>query len=277
MEESMRAALTLALILPPLLGGQSPAPSAQAERPRFDAASVKPNLSKEPGIMRRPTPGRVFYSNAPVTVIVEEAYSARPDRVFNYPDWVDNEKFDVTATYSPDLQRQVRQMLQALLEERFSLRVHREMREMPIYELVKARTDGQLGPRIRPSTADCVPKAGERSPCTLLIQQGRFRGIGTGWGNGEVLSLNIGVWDRPIVDKTGLSGAFDIDLEWTPDPAQARSTDDTARAAAAIAATPGERVSIFTALQEQLGLKLQPARASLEALVIDRLERPTAD
>jgi uncharacterized protein (TIGR03435 family) len=273
--------LTLALLtvaaLPPVLAGHVPAPAVQDQRPRFDAASVKPNESKEPGIMRRPSPGRVFYGNAPIHVIVEEAYSTRPDRIFNYPEWADKEKFDITATYSPDLQRQVRLMLQALLEERFALRVHRETRELPVYELVRTRADGQLGPRIRPSKAECVPKPGERSPCTLQIQEGRFRGTGTNWGNGEVLSLNIGVWDRPIIDKTGLSGSFDIDLEWTPDPAQARDTAGAARAAAAVAATPGERVSIYTALQEQLGLRLQPARAPLEVLVIDRLERPTAD
>jgi uncharacterized protein (TIGR03435 family) len=274
----MRLALVLiALLTPPVFTGQqSPSPAAD-QRPRFEAASIKPNLSKEPGIMRKPTPGRAFYGNAPVHIIVEEAYSTRPDRILNYPAWVDNEKFDITATYSPDQQRQVRQMLQTLLEERFALRVHREMREMAVYELVKARADGQLGPRMRPSTANCVPQPGERSPCTLMIQEGRFRGTGTGWGNGEVLSLNIGVWDRPIIDRTGLSGAFDIDLEWTPDPGQSRSTDSAARAAAAVAATPGERTSIFTALQEQLGLRLQPTRASLEVLVIDKLERPTPD
>ena len=210
-------------------------------------------------------------------VFVEEAYSTRPDHIFNYPDWADRERFDVTATYSPDSQRLVRQMLQRLLEERFSLRVHRETRELPVYELVKARADGLLGPRMRPSTAACQPKPGERSPCTLLIQEGRFRGVGTNWGTGEVLALNIGVWDRPIVDKTGLSGAFDIDLEWTPDPSQARDPAGVARSAAAAAATPGERTSIFTALQEQLGLKLQPSRAPLEVLVIDRLERPRED
>jgi uncharacterized protein (TIGR03435 family) len=97
-----------------------------------------------------------------------------------------------------------------------------------------------------------------------------------GWGNGEVLGLNIGVWDRPIVDRTGLTGPFDYTLEWKPDPSLARSTGDAARAVAA-AATPGERPSIFTALQEQLGLRLQPTRAPLEVLVIDRLERPTPD
>lgn len=269
--------ILVALLLPAFVAGRAPVPAPQDARPRFDAASVKPNVSKEPGMMRRPSPGRVLYGNAPIHALVQEAYSTRPDRIFGYPDWVERERFDVTATYSPDRQRQVRQMLQALLEERFSLRVHREMRELPVYELVRARADGQLGPGLRASTVDCAPGADKRSPCRLDIRSGLIRGVGTGWGNGETLALNIGVWDRPIIDKTGLSGAFDIDLEWTPDPAQARSTDGAARAAAAVAATPGERVSIFTALQEQLGLKLQPARASLEVLIVDRLERPTPD
>lgn len=268
--------LLVALLLP-LVTAQSSTPAPQDARPRFETASVKPNLSKEPGIMRRPSPGRVFYSNAPIHTLVEEAYTTRPDRIFGYPNWVEKERFDVIATYSPDRQRQVRQMLQTLLEERFSLRVHREMRDLPVYELVKARADGQLGPGLRPSTVDCAPTADKRSPCRLDFRPGLVRGVGMGWGNGEPLALNIGVWDRPIIDKTGLSGAFDIDLQWTPDPAQARDADAAARAAAAIAATPGDRVSIFTALQEQLGLRLQPARAALEVLIIDRVERPTPD
>src|SRR5687767_11606938 len=274
----MRIALLLTLfVLPVLVAAQAPAPAPQGERPRFDAASVKPNPSKEPGIMRRPSPGRVYYSNAPIDTLVEEAYSMRPDRILGYPDWVEKERFDVTATYNPERQRQVRQMLQTLLDERFSLRVHRETREMPVYELVKTRPDGELGPGLRPSTVDCAPTADKRSPCRLDFRPGLVRGVGMGWGNGEPLALNIGVWDRPIIDKTGLSGAFDIDLQWTPDPAQARDADAAARAAAAVAATPGDRVSIFTALQEQLGLRLQPARARLEVLIIDRLERPTPD
>lgn len=274
----MRIALLLTLfVLPVLVAAQAPAPAPQGERPRFDAASVKPNPSKEPGIMRRPSPGRIYYSNAPIDTLVEEAYSMRPDRILGYPDWVEKERFDVTATYNPERQRQVRQMLQTLLDERFSLRVHRETREMPVYELVKTRPDGELGPGLRPSTVDCAPTADKRSPCRLDFRPGLVRGVGMGWGNGEPLALNIGVWDRPIIDKTGLSGAFDIDLQWTPDPAQARDADAAARAAAAVAATPGDRVSIFTALQEQLGLRLQPARARLEVLIIDRLERPMPD
>ena len=275
----MRAALTLAvtLTLSALVVGQSASPAPAVSRPRFDAVSVKPNLSKEPGIMRRPSPGRVYYSNAPIHILVEEAYSTRPDRIFNYPEWVEKEKFDVTATYSPDQQRQVRLMLQTLLEERFALRVHRETRDLPVYELVKARADGQLGPGLRPSTAECLKFVNGRSPCGMDVREGLIRGTAMGWGTGEALSLNIGVWDRPIVDRTGLSGSFDIELKWTPDPAQSRDDSQAARAAAAVAATPGDQISIFTALQEQLGLKLQPARAPLEVLVIDRLERPTPD
>jgi uncharacterized protein (TIGR03435 family) len=225
--------------------------------------------------MRRPTPGRVFFANAPIDIIIEEAYGARPDRILNYPSWTEKETFDVTATYSADQQSQVPLMLQTLLEERFALRIHRETREMPVYELVKARADGQLGPGLRSSTTNCAPRADGHSPCTMMIAPGRIRTMGTPWGRGgPMLTTNIGVWDRPILDKTGLSGSFDITLEWTPEPAQARSADAAREAAAA---EPGERASIFTALQEQLGLKLQPTRAPLEVIVIDRLERPTSD
>lgn len=275
----MRATLVLvaALALPALAGGQSPAPPAGDQRPRFEAASVKPNLSKTPGQMRKPSPGRVFFGNAPVSSIVEEAYGVRPDRILNYPSWVAQERFDVTAAYDPERRQRVALMLQTLLEERFSILVHRETRELPVYELVKARADGQLGPGLQPSTADCQKLVDGRSPCRLDIREDLIRGTGVGWGNGATLSLNIGVWDRPIVDRTGLIGSFDIALEWRPDPAQARSDDGAARAATVAAGTPGDRTSIFTALQEQLGLKLQPARAPLEVLVIDKLERPTPD
>lgn len=274
----MRATLILVatLTLPTFADVQSPSPATSDQRARFDAASIKPNLSKDENMMHRPTPGRLFYGNVPVSNVVEQAYGMRPDRIVNYPQWAEKERFDVTATYNPEQQKQVRPMLQTLLEERFSLRVHRETREMPVYELVKARGDGQLGPQLRPSAAKCAPGADGRSACTLDIRSGYIRATGIGWGNGEVLGLNIGVWDRPIVDRTGLTGSFDYTLEWKPDPAQARSTGDAARAVAA-AATPGERPSIFTALQEQLGLRLQPTRAPLEVLVIDRLERPTPD
>jgi uncharacterized protein (TIGR03435 family) len=224
--------------------------------------------------MRRPTPGRVYFANAPIRLVIEEAYGVRPDRLLNVPDWDAQERFEIVATYNAELRGQTALMLRALLEDRFSLRVHRETREMPIYELVKARADGQLGPGLRPSTNDCAAPAGQRSPCTLRIGSNFVYATGTSWG---FLANNIGVWDRPIVDKTGLSGPFDVKLDWTPDPALARSPEGAARAAEAVGSAPGERLSIFTALQEQLGLKLEATRGPLEVLVVDRLERPTPD
>ena len=245
---------------------------ALGQLPVFDAASVKPNNSADTGIMRRPTPGRVFFGNAPIHIVIEEAYSVRPDRVLNLPAWAEKKRFDISGTYDAALRHQVPQMLQALLEDRFSLRVHRETREMPVYELVRVRPDG-LGPGLRASTIDCSLRAdGQRSACFLRIQPNLIEAVGQPWG---FLPTNIGVWDRPIIDRTGLQGPFDIKLEWTPDPGQARSSEAAARAAEA---TPlGERVTIFTALQEQLGLKLEPARAPLEVLVVDNLQRPTPD
>jgi uncharacterized protein (TIGR03435 family) len=166
-------------------------------------------------------------------------------------------------------------MLQRLLEERFSLQTHRETREMPVYELVKARADDQLGPRLRVSTLDCAPGGtADRAQCGFRIDIGRIDGKSVDW---RVLVGQLpSAVGRTVIDKTGLKGFFELTLEWNPDPSVTRSPEATAAATAA-AATPGERVTIFTALQEQLGVRLQAARAPLEVLVIDRLERPTSD
>src|SRR5687768_1032269 len=119
---------------------QPPTPST-APRPAFDAVSVKINKPTDAGIMRRPTPGRVYFANAPISLVIEEAYGVRPDRLLNVPDW--DERFEIVGTYNAELRGQTALMLQTMLEDRFALRVHRETREMPIYELVKARADGQ--------------------------------------------------------------------------------------------------------------------------------------
>jgi uncharacterized protein (TIGR03435 family) len=268
-----------AFMLPALLAAQSPAPPSSAvERPRFDAASVKPNTSPDAGINNRISPGRFTYVNTPLAVLIEMAYSMPSERVLNVPDWARSAKFDVTATYNAEYRAfspQERAMLQRLLEERFALQTHRETREMPVYELARVRPDGELGPRLRASTVDCSPTGtADRTQCGTRINLGVIQGKAVDWRmlTGQLPSA-VG---RTVIDKTGLQGYFDVTLEWIPDPAVV-SSPDVAALAAGIAATPGERVSIFTALQEQLGLKLEPARAPLDVLVIDRVERPTPD
>jgi uncharacterized protein (TIGR03435 family) len=251
-----------------MLSPRQPAPAVSA--PAFEVASVKVSRQIDAGIMRKPTPGRVFFQNVPLDVLVEEAFGVKAYQVIGMPAWTGSERFDIAATHDPALSKQVPSMLQRLLEERFSLRTRREIRELPIYELVRMRADGALGPGLRLSTTECARPAGQRSPCTLRIASGSIEGTGTRWG---FLPTNIGVWDRPVIDKTGLSGSYDVKLEWTSDAALARSPETAAPAAVSAA----ERPSIFTALQEQLGLKLEPARGPVEVIVIDSVERPTPD
>ena len=168
-------------------------------------------------------------------------------------------------------------MLRTLLEQRFHLLVHTEMREVPIYTLRLARTDGNLGPRLTRSTLDCAallagrdgaaplpPQADGRPTCRVSSSGRSFRGGGSSIGVlAAILPQQVG---RPVEDRTGLSGLFDFDLEFS---AEGRDLD----------AIPvgGDTPSIFTALQEQLGLRLESARAPLDVFVIDRVERPTDD
>jgi len=275
----MRASLILValLTLPAFAGGQSPAPAATDQRPRFEAASVKPNQSPDAGLNNRFSPGRYAYVNTPLEVFISNAYGFPFDRMLGLPDWARREKYDITATHNPQYQAfspQVRAMLQRLLEERFSLQTHRETREMPVYELVRVRTDG-YGPRLRPANPDCAPGGtADRSQCGTRINPGVIDGRFVNWR--MVTDQLPSATGRAVIDKTGLNDMFDVRLEWNPDPAVTR-TPQAAASATAAAAAPGERVDIFTALQEQLGVKLQSARAPLEVLVIDKLERPTPD
>jgi uncharacterized protein (TIGR03435 family) len=238
---------------------------------------VKLNQSPEGGINNRFSPGRFAYVNTPVETFVYLAFNFPSDRVVDIPDWARREKYDITATHNPQYQAfspQVRAMLQRLLEERFSLQTHRETRETPVYELVRVRTDG-LGPRLRVSGPECAPGGtADRTQCGTRITMGLIDGRFVNWQ--MVTSQLPSVAGRTVIDKTGLNGMFDVRLEWNPDPSATRSPA-AAAAATAAAALPGERVDIFTALQEQLGVKLQSARAPLEVLVIDKLERPTPD
>src|SRR5688500_6426913 len=122
---------------------QAPAPSPSA--PAFDVVSVKPTSQTGAGIMRRPTPGRHLFQNAPLHILIEEAFRVRRYQIVGMPDWTEMERFDIEAAYDPASARLVPMMLQRLLADRFGLRVHRETRHLPIYALVKARPDGTLG------------------------------------------------------------------------------------------------------------------------------------
>jgi uncharacterized protein (TIGR03435 family) len=257
----LRAAslLVAGVAVPPI---QQPTPAGGApvedKRPAFAVASVKPNRSGESALNNRFTPTQAAYINYPVRVLINDAYRVNPDRLVGGPEWIRSERFDVLGSIPPESRPADRQMmLQRLLEVRFGLKHHREVREVPVYQLVRARTDGRLGPGLRPSTIDCSGPP-QTSKCRTMIGFNEINGRGTLWQSLE-LPLQLGL-DRPTVDRTGLSGNFDIELKWSRD----------------ISPT-GDQPSVFTALEEQLGLKLQPGRAPLDVMVIDAVSRPMPD
>jgi len=222
--------------------------------------------------------------------VIASAFGIRPDRIVGSPAWFDRERFDISArapANTPD--NQLPLMLRTLLAERFRLVVHTEMHEQPVYALVVARPDRGLGPGLRPSTEcdEASLSAGGASgaagvggaalapgkrPCTVITSSnGRDASITGGARRIDALVGALqgpglqGMIERPVTDRTGLAGTYDIDLRF---------------AAASLGTGPSDvptLPSIFTAVEEQLGLKLEPARGPIEMFVIDSVERPTPD
>lgn len=253
--------------------------------PTFEVASVKPSAPDAQGMLiSGPTPSQFTTRNAPLISIVMYAYSRPEYQIAGGPDWIRSERFDIAAKYpSGHSPAQVAPMLRALLEDRFRLKTHVETREAPIYALVTARSDKRPGPELRRPEVDCVAyrkelaRTGEvrtirqGDPCvSLTFGEGRDRVL---WSSGRTLaqfaSMLASSAGRDVVDRTGLTGEFDVRLRWRPDAGMTQSqnpgnVDDSA-------------VSLFTAVQEQLGLRLESARGPVEFLVIDSVERLTPD
>jgi uncharacterized protein (TIGR03435 family) len=253
----------------------------------FEVASVKPNASG-PGesYIRRQPGGGFQVRNMTLRDLVTFAYQVQGFQLVGGPDWIRDDRFDITAKAGRDLPptgfggtAPEMLMLRALLEERFRLAVHRETREMPIYALVLARPDGQPGPQLRRSQTDCAalmkaasapgaappPQRDDGRPlCGLTGRSGLI--MGGGYPISELPRFFSAQVQRVVVDKTGLTGAWDFDLKFTPQ-----------QVAAGVDAQVDGAASLFTALQEQLGLKLEPAEGPVDVLVIDRVQPPTPD
>jgi len=275
------------LVGPALLVGQSAPPAAADQRPRFDAASVKPNRSPQAGINNQFSPGRFAYVNTPLDVFIYNAYGVRSDRVVGMPDWARQDKFDITATHSPEYRafsQQQNQMLQRLLEERFSLRTHRETREMDTYALVTARRDGQLGEKMKPSERDCAPiidagnvkpRQGDGPPpCGWFVAliNGFARLRLTGIRMPRFAGVLEPMTTRKIVDRTNLTGTYDIEMDFLPDPGLLGLSIPNSNALQQSDIPP-----LPTAIRDQLGLKLESERALVDVIVVDGVRPPTAN
>jgi uncharacterized protein (TIGR03435 family) len=223
--------------------------------------------------------------NVRVRDLIAEAYRVRAFQVTGGPDWIGLDRFDIiakaasaapfTPTIGPGGVRQPPEapflMLRELLKDRFKLVAHTEAREGPIYELMMAHDDRRRGPQLRPPETDCakLDPAGPPPPDGFCggIRTGIARLTGRTAPMRQLASVLTGVVQRQVVDRTNLPGVFDFDLEFSPMPLNADAAD--------IAASVDNAISLFTALQEQLGLKLQPQRGSIDYVVIDGVEPPS--
>lgn len=272
-------------------------PATAEANPTFEVASVRPNTSGDNKMSSKTLPGGRFEAiNIPPRLLIMNSYGLQPQQLVGAPDWISSERFDIVAKAEGELgppvlrdgPSRLQLMVRALLEERFKLTVHREPREIPIYALVRARADGRLGPELKPSATDCEalraarrkggppsepPKPGERPQCGARVLAGEL--IAGGQPLLELVSLLSGTVGRSVVDRTGLKGTYDIYLKWTPDLVRQRAAGETVRINGVDFDPSGP--SIFTALQEQLGLKLESERGTVDALVIDHIERPAPD
>jgi uncharacterized protein (TIGR03435 family) len=262
--------------------------SAQApEAPPIPyVASVKVNASGSGESFTRRLPGGTFLaSNMRLHDMIAFAHGLQPFQVEGGPDWIRDVRFDITIKAEQNVApvaigpTQIGlQLARAVLAERFSFRARRETRDRPVFVLVRSRGDGTLGPRIKKSNTDCATLAREagasgapwppRSPEGRLLcgleGQGNTLTAG-GYPMSEFQRFLTGQLQRTVIDKTGLGGAWDFDLTFAP---PSLTVD---------AAAERETPTLSTALQEQLGLKLDAARGPADVLVIDRIERPTPD
>jgi len=248
---------------------------AQAAR-AFEVASVKPNTSDAAGLDIDTQPGgRLTITNASLRNLITFAFRIQDSQLVGGPDWARNERFDVVAKAEREATtEELLFMLRPLLAERFKLVVRNESREMPAYALVPLRTDGRTGPQLKVSDVDCVglPGTGTRG-CEFGVRFGNIHGRGMPVARlAAVLSQFAG---RVVVDRTAIGGPHDFDLTWTPDQFRGRATA-AGEPAPIVNGAPADAMgpSLFTAVQEQLGLKLESARVPVDVLVVERADRP---
>jgi uncharacterized protein (TIGR03435 family) len=259
---------------------------AQTPRIKFDVASVRLNEScVNGGGLEHLSPGRFGVECVSLRDYIRGAYGSygpgrnpnvRPPTVLGGPGWVDTDRYDIVASAPGEtgLDEMYGPMMRALLEDRFQLKIHIETRELPVYALTIARGDAKLIPS-KPGSCVAIDLKSVLKASPGPGYCGRFQmtrgAVRMADANGmTVAEFSSRVFrdmlDRPVVDRTGIAGLFDIHLEFSgPEIAAAVSVDDNA--------TP----SIFTAVQEQLGLRLSPGTGPVEVLVIDHVEKPSAN
>jgi bla regulator protein blaR1 len=273
------------IVLPVLLAVSVLAQQASAPL-KFEVASIKPSSSDDRRVAMMFQPGGGFRaSGATLKMLLAEAYGVREFQISGGPSWISSERFDITAKAersaasetTPDalqqmtdaerktMQEQMAQRLQALFADRFQLVVHHERKEQKVYALVV----GKNGSKLQQSQGGAGMRQG-------MMRMGRGSVEGQGVGLEALIRAISGQLGRPVIDRTGLTGRYDIKLQWTPDPGQ-NATALGGALPPGVEPPPSDPngPSIFAALQEQLGLRLESEKAPVDLIVIDRVEKPS--
>lgn len=289
------AALFIAAVAPlrAVRQGQTLPGSAQQPPLAFETASVKPNKSGDEDRYIRidPSGASLTVVNMQLRELITWAYQIQRFQLERGADWIASDRFDILAKPERAVpatgaffggQDPLRMMMRTLLADRFKLVMHKETKELPIFELVLAREDGKLGQQLRPAAVDCAARAvaaragtpppapsGPPGPgsCGMNINPVSVRGGGVTLT--MLANILVGPAQRLVIDRTGLAGNWDLEVKYTPDRSQLPPGIEPP------SSIDWNGPSLFTALEEQLGLKLRPARGPVEVLVIDSVQQPT--
>ena len=250
--------------------------AAQAP-PKWDVGAIRRNVSGTPAASLNTRGEKLVGVNVTAEMLIRSAFPFESYRIFGAPGWWSMDRYDVTGVATgPATPEQVRMMTQQLLADHFKLATHIETRELNTYRLLLVRDDGRLGPSLTrfPEDCDALRASGRLPPTTApktIEDLAMVRPCASSGGPGffsaggrpldTLTRMLSGELRAPVFDRTGLAGNFNIGLRWNPDPT---------------APIDARFPSLTTALQEQLGLKLESGRDPVEVLVIDRLERPTS-
>ena len=241
--------------------------------PAFEVATIKPSDPNQPG-WTLGTKGNHFYGRSVNVVdLISFAYGLHAKQIAGGPAWIQTDKFDIEAVPNfPGKPRrpQLEAMLQKLLAERFRLTVHKEQRELAVYAIVPAKDGTKLKPSGAPADAPSgydFPRIG--SVAEMKVMHMTMAAFAS--------ALQRTVLDRPVVEESGLKDRYDFTLTWTPDESQFIQFQGTGVSVPASGGGTAGPPGLFTAIEEQLGLKLQPKKEMSDVVVVDRVDRPSAE
>jgi uncharacterized protein (TIGR03435 family) len=264
-------------------GAAAPAVASEVKLPPLDVVSVKPNKSGSGGMRIMFNSDGYSATNVSAKMLIQMAYGIREDLISGAPGWAGSTRYDFDAKVAaPDVEalkklnpEQRRSMLQPALADRFNLKVHTEIKQLPVYELVVAKG----GSKLKEATPGDTYPNGFKDP--KGVGRGGMMRAGPGQLSAQGIQMSSLVntlaqqLHRTVVDKTGLAGDYDFTLQWTEETPDTMFKGSDGAPQRADPAPDATGPSIFTAIQEQLGLKLQSAKGPVETLVIDHIEAPS--